>query len=182
MNKIIAFLDQAIDSIPKHIQELIQKMAIAIFFASSLIAITTGLLKGSEQAKPSGLQVINKNNDLFYLKQLKTINKHRNRLVEDVDYDFVDRAERNLKYKQYPNRVSRNLLSEPDKIIVPKDVNNIRREGRYPSFIPEEDSHLNTQVTRLPSNPMIGNTSIPDTNRKLTIKDSSQKSSHIFLE
>jgi len=97
MDKILAKIDALIDKIPIHIRDLIQKGFISLVALVALVAIVTGIKKGIDNATPGGVQLFEKNKDIFYIQRLREENAKNNKLIEDIEvYEdlFESRDER----------------------------------------------------------------------------------------
>gem|GEM_PF-2933608 len=93
MGKYLQIVDNLIDKIPGHIQDLIKKGFYAIVAMAALFAILIAIRKGMADAPPPGLQLSKTARDLYYLEELREENAKREQLIEDIETTFSEEFE-----------------------------------------------------------------------------------------
>ena len=193
MNQLFKKIDELIEKIPLDIRDIIQKMSIAIVALIGLIGVISAIIQGTKDAKPSGFQIVEESNDLFYLDQLKQENRKRIHLIEDVEHDIESLTEKNLKYKKLYKRMGRDTLDhlrgEKDELMVPEYQDSMRSKRMVPGLLDNESNQEATLRTRPPRdfndpqksknnkqlNDFANQTPESDLNSKSMSKDSSSK-------
>ncbi len=93
MGKYIQIIDNLIDKIPGHIQDLIKKGFYALVAMAALFAILLAIRKGMADAPPPGLQLSKTARDLYYLEELREENAKREQLIEDIETTYSEQFE-----------------------------------------------------------------------------------------
>ena len=149
MNKFFKKIDELIEKIPFEIRDIIQKMSIAFASLITLIGVATAIIQGTKDAKPSGFQVVEESNDLFYMDQLKQENRKNIYLIEDVEHDIKSLTEKSLNNRKLYKRIGRDTLDhlrgERDELIPPVYQDEIRSKRMVPGLLDNEEKE-NLQI------------------------------------
>lgn len=87
LGNIVPTLDRAMERIPPHIRDIMQKASIALAALVALLVILSGINKGLRDARPAGYKLVERNRDLFYLQEMREEYAKKRKLVEDVEVD-----------------------------------------------------------------------------------------------
>lgn len=140
MKKILAKIDEIINRIPPHIQDILHKGMLAFMAFMALIAIVMGIMKGTEEARPAGVQLIEENSDVFYLEQLKKENREKHRLIEDIEIDpleFPSNRNDSVEYRQMGPDTMDHLLGEKDSMLKKEDP--LRSRSDLPGLMEHDE-------------------------------------------
>jgi len=137
VNKIFALIDKWINKIPEHVKDLIQKGSYGAFALLALLAIMYGITEGEKGAKPSGMPIAGKTNDLFYLDELKEENRKKQRLIEDVEIDPGSfSSQKKILFEKMGKETEGHLMGERDSLI--EEINPMREKSESALYLNEE--------------------------------------------
>ena len=135
---IIPGIDRAIEKIPPHIRDIIQKASLAFAALCALLAIIAGINKGLADAKPVGFKAVQSNRDIFYLQEMREEYAKKRRLVEDVEVDPLDFPSRqkvadNTNFVPMGRDTMGHLMGEKDDMLKHEDV--MRPKEKSPGYL-----------------------------------------------
>lgn len=140
MQKVLAAIDKIIQKIPAHVQDIIKKASLAVFLLFSLLAILKGIAMGADDLGPPGVQLIQRNSDLFINDQLREENRKKIQIIEEVVLESRDSDDYlPPSYMQMASPKQGKILSTEESIEVGSDF--LRRKRSLPLLEPDEESN-----------------------------------------
>ncbi|MBN8221497.1 MAG: hypothetical protein J0L53_11275 [Spirochaetes bacterium] len=135
---IIPSIDRAIERIPPHIRDIIQKASLAFAALCALLAIIAGINKGLQDAKPVGFKLVERNRDIFYLQEMREEYAKKRKLVEDVEVDPLDfpsrqKAQDETKFAAMGRDTMGHLMGEKEEMLKHEDV--LRPKEKSPGYL-----------------------------------------------
>lgn len=135
---IIPGIDRAIERIPPHIRDIIQKASLAFAALCALLVIIAGVNKGLQDAKPVGFKVVERNRDIFYLQEMREEYAKKRKLVEDVEVDPLDfpsrqKAEENTNFVPMGRDTMGHLMGEKEEMLKHEDA--MRPKEKSPGYL-----------------------------------------------
>lgn len=135
---IVPGIDRAIEKIPPHIRDIIQKASLAFAALCALLVIIAGINKGLTEAKPVGFKTVQSNRDIFYLQEMREEYAKKRKLVEDVEVDPLDfpsrqKAADNTNFVPMGRDTMGHLMGEKDEMLKHEDV--MRPKEKSPGYL-----------------------------------------------
>lgn len=135
---LIPGIDRAIERIPPHIRDIIQKASLAFAALCALLVIIAGINKGLSEANPVGFKAVQSNRDIFYLQEMREEYAKKRKLVEDVEVDPLDfpsrqKAADNTNFVPMGRDTMGHLMGEKDDMLKHEDV--MRPKEKSPGYL-----------------------------------------------
>ncbi|AFM13687.1 hypothetical protein [Turneriella parva] len=141
-------IDRMIERIPPHIRDIIQKASLAFAALLALIVIISGVNKGLREAQPTGVRLVERSRDLFYLQEMREEYAKKRKLVEDVEVDPLEfpsrqKAADETQFTPMGRDTMGHLMGEKEEMLKHEDA--LRPKEKSPGYL--GDSALVPRLT-----------------------------------
>lgn len=159
-------IDRMIERIPPHIRDIIQKASLAFAALLALIVIISGVNKGLREAQPTGVRLVERSRDLFYLQEMREEYAKKRKLVEDVEVDPLEFPSRQkpadeTQFAPMGRDTMGHLMGEKEEMLKQEDA--LRPKEKSPGYL--GDSALVPRLT--PDKKAIDDDDAPLTREKI---------------
>ncbi|TGL55738.1 hypothetical protein EHQ59_02830 [Leptospira kemamanensis] len=161
--KMMGAVDGLVDKIPPQVQDLLKKIAIALFLFFLIMAIYIGWSHGWENAKPQGQQLAQDTRSLFITEIERDYNRKRKDVrmsdPEDLRYESNRRMQFDFLSEQESNGYSHDTIPEEQEFLGKEyDFRNRKAEDTSvpPIYTPSGDGLIPAPIDIQPASPKDG--------------------------
>lgn len=158
--KMMGAVDGLVDKIPPQVQDLLKKIAIALFLFFLIMAIYIGWSHGWENAKPQGQQLAQDTRSLFITEIERDYNRKRKDVrmsdPEDLRYESNRRMQFDFLSERESNGYSHDTIPEEQEFLGKEyDFRNRKSEDTSvpPIYTPSGDGLIPAPIDIQPASP-----------------------------